>query len=258
MFFGDICQSLQVPTPIASHALQRSEDLSYLVSLNVHHDSPSQSHQRAVHRENCRNSHYNLHTVFLKPRPDADELPPVHGPAAVISGSCSTATLAQIAAMRATHCVFDVDPLAIAEGRPVVERALEWAAQRLDEKPLLISASAPPDGFAHRKSSAWSTTQALLRHRRRGRWHHSYCVKWWDCRFYRYAVRVVRVLLFNFFGAQPELQSSQKDIGKAGSLRQLLVSGDLRPPRILVATSALGDGAPNVSGRSVRSGRISV
>jgi 3-dehydrotetronate 4-kinase len=54
---------------------------------------------------------------FLKPRPDADRLPPVHGPAAVISGSCSTATLAQIAAMRATHWVFDVDS-AGARGRP--------------------------------------------------------------------------------------------------------------------------------------------
>jgi 3-dehydrotetronate 4-kinase len=82
---------------------------------------------------------------FLKPRPDADRLPPVHGPAAVISGSCSTATLAQIAAMRATHWVFDVDPLALAEGHPVVERALDRAAQRLDEKPLLISASAAPE-----------------------------------------------------------------------------------------------------------------
>jgi 3-dehydrotetronate 4-kinase len=47
--------------------------------------------------------------------------------------------------MSATHCVFDVDPLALAEGQPVVERALDWAAQRLDEKPLLISASAAPE-----------------------------------------------------------------------------------------------------------------
>jgi uncharacterized protein YgbK (DUF1537 family) len=65
---------------------------------------------------------------LLKPRQDVDRLPAVHGPAAVISASCSAATLAQIAAMRATHCVFDVDPLALAEGQPVVERALNWAA----------------------------------------------------------------------------------------------------------------------------------
>ena len=82
---------------------------------------------------------------LLKSRPDADRLPPVHGPAAVISGSCSAATLAQIAAMRTSHCVFDVDALALAEGQPVVRRALDWAAQRLDEKPILISASAGPE-----------------------------------------------------------------------------------------------------------------
>ena len=82
---------------------------------------------------------------LLIPRLDADRLPPILGPAAVISGSCSAATLAQIAAMRATHCAFDVDPLALAEGQPVVKRALDWATQRLDEKPLLISASAVPE-----------------------------------------------------------------------------------------------------------------
>lgn len=79
---------------------------------------------------------------LLKPTQDADRLPPVHGTAAVISGSCSTATLAQVAAMRAAHSVFDVDPLALAAGQPVVERALDWAGPLLDEKPLLISASA--------------------------------------------------------------------------------------------------------------------
>jgi uncharacterized protein YgbK (DUF1537 family) len=82
---------------------------------------------------------------LLKPTNDADRLPAVSGAAAVISGSCSTASLAQVAAMRAHHCVFDVDPLAIAEGQPVVACALDWASRRLDEKPLLISASAAPE-----------------------------------------------------------------------------------------------------------------
>jgi uncharacterized protein YgbK (DUF1537 family) len=85
------------------------------------------------------------HAGLLKPTQDADRLPPVHGAAAVISGSCSTATLAQVAAMRAAHSVFDVDPLALAAGQPVVERALDWAGPLLDEKPLLISASAAPE-----------------------------------------------------------------------------------------------------------------
>jgi uncharacterized protein YgbK (DUF1537 family) len=47
--------------------------------------------------------------------------------------------------MRTNQCVFDVDPLALAEGQPVVERALDWAAQRLEEKPFLITASAAPE-----------------------------------------------------------------------------------------------------------------
>lgn len=75
----------------------------------------------------------------------SDILPAVHGPAAVISGSCSTATLAQVARMRSSHPVLDVDPLAVAAGEPVAARALAWAEQRLGDEPLLISASAAPD-----------------------------------------------------------------------------------------------------------------
>ncbi len=75
----------------------------------------------------------------------ADRLPSVKGAAAVISGSCSTATLAQVAVMRRTQPVFDVDPLALAGGEPVVAKALEWAAPKLGESPLLVSASAAPE-----------------------------------------------------------------------------------------------------------------
>ncbi len=82
---------------------------------------------------------------LLEPTERADRLPVVRGPAAVISGSCSAATLAQVAAMRAAHPVFEVDPLALAAGEPVAARALDWAAGRLGDRPLLISASAPPE-----------------------------------------------------------------------------------------------------------------
>ncbi len=75
----------------------------------------------------------------------ADRLPPVHGAAAVISGSCSTATLAQVEAMRALRPVFTIDPQDLAAGRPVIAEALDWATGRLGEAPILISASAPPD-----------------------------------------------------------------------------------------------------------------
>jgi uncharacterized protein YgbK (DUF1537 family) len=82
---------------------------------------------------------------LLAPEARADALPPVGGAAAVLSGSCSVATLAQVAAMRARRPVFDIDPLALAAGEPVVAAALDWAAARLGDEPVLISASAPPD-----------------------------------------------------------------------------------------------------------------
>ena len=75
----------------------------------------------------------------------ADKLPPVRGAAAVISGSCSTATLGQVAAMRAQSPAFEVDPLALAAGQPVAAAALEWATSRLGDAPLVVFASAPPE-----------------------------------------------------------------------------------------------------------------
>ena len=81
----------------------------------------------------------------LEAMPQADGLPRVRGAAAVISGSCSSATLAQVAAMRAQYPAFEVDPLALAAGQPVVGRALEWAASHVGDAPLLIFASAPPE-----------------------------------------------------------------------------------------------------------------
>ncbi len=82
---------------------------------------------------------------LLTPSQRADQLPPVRGGAAVISGSCSVVTLGQVSSMRRTHPVFDIDPLALAAGEPVVTRALEWARPLLGDKALLISASAAPD-----------------------------------------------------------------------------------------------------------------
>ncbi len=79
---------------------------------------------------------------------DADALPPIAGAAAVLSGSCSEATLAQVAYVRERAPVFIVDPLAVAEGHPVVGEALDWAKPLLGERPILISATAPPDAVA--------------------------------------------------------------------------------------------------------------
>ncbi len=77
----------------------------------------------------------------------ADALPRVAGPAAVLSGSCSTATLAQVAHMREHAPVFTIDPVAAAEGG-VTPQALAWARPLLGDRPILISATAPPEKVA--------------------------------------------------------------------------------------------------------------
>jgi 3-dehydrotetronate 4-kinase len=82
---------------------------------------------------------------LLAPTDTAATLPEVRGAEAVIAGSCSTATLAQVAAMRAERPVFDIDPLALAAGADAVGAALDFAAKAMASGPILISASAPPD-----------------------------------------------------------------------------------------------------------------
>jgi 3-dehydrotetronate 4-kinase len=77
-----------------------------------------------------------------------DELPEISGAAAVLSGSCSTATLAQVAYMRERAPSFTVDPIAAAEGPNLAEQALAWAQPLLGTGPILISATAPPEEVA--------------------------------------------------------------------------------------------------------------
>jgi len=78
----------------------------------------------------------------------ADALPPITGPAAVLSGSCSEATRAQLAYIRERAPVFKVDPIAAAAGRNFVGEALNWATSRLGDRPIVISATAPPEEVA--------------------------------------------------------------------------------------------------------------
>jgi uncharacterized protein YgbK (DUF1537 family) len=78
----------------------------------------------------------------------AAELPAVTGPAAVISGSCSIATNAQLAYLKERAPVFLIDPLAAAAGRDIVAEALTWAQPLLGDRPVCIAATAPPDAVA--------------------------------------------------------------------------------------------------------------
>ena len=56
---------------------------------------------------------------LLGDQSDADALPTISGAAVVLSGSCSPATIAQVAYMRDRAPSFIIDPMAVAEGRRV-------------------------------------------------------------------------------------------------------------------------------------------
>jgi uncharacterized protein YgbK (DUF1537 family) len=70
---------------------------------------------------------------------------PVGGPAACLAGSCSQATLQQIAEAEAAMPVLHLDPEQIVAGKDEARRALAWARERLAEGPVLIASSSTPD-----------------------------------------------------------------------------------------------------------------
>jgi uncharacterized protein YgbK (DUF1537 family) len=83
---------------------------------------------------------------LLAEQADAAQLPRVEGLSAVLAGSASKATNAQVAAWRANRPAFRIDPLAAARGEAVVEQALAFAQTHLERaEPVLIYATATPD-----------------------------------------------------------------------------------------------------------------
>ncbi|MBU3648595.1 MAG: four-carbon acid sugar kinase family protein [Limnohabitans sp.] len=82
----------------------------------------------------------------LKAGIQADTLPAAKGYQAVISGSCSVATNAQVLNWRQSgKPAFAVDPLAAASGTDVVAQVLAWATPLLNSGPVLVYATAEPD-----------------------------------------------------------------------------------------------------------------
>jgi len=83
----------------------------------------------------------------LAPRPEAAALPEATGTQAIVSGSCSVATQAQVADFIACDgAARAIDPLALADGRErVIAEALAWAAGELPEGPVLVYSTAHPD-----------------------------------------------------------------------------------------------------------------
>ncbi len=76
-------------------------------------------------------------------RSGADTLPKIEGAAAVLAGSCSAATLGQIAAFKGAHMALDTD--AICRGEDVAGKALDWTKGKLGNGPILLSASDKPE-----------------------------------------------------------------------------------------------------------------
>lgn len=79
---------------------------------------------------------------------DSASLPEVDGFAAALAGSCSRATLFQIARARETMPTLELDALATPDAETLAAQALLWVEGRLGASPVLIAASAPPDKVA--------------------------------------------------------------------------------------------------------------
>jgi uncharacterized protein YgbK (DUF1537 family) len=85
---------------------------------------------------------------LLPARDDAGGLPQVAGHAAVLAGSCSRATLLQVATARAHVPVLQLDPLATPDAVALAAEAAAWSGGRLGSTPVVIAASATPDRVA--------------------------------------------------------------------------------------------------------------
>ena len=70
------------------------------------------------------------------------------GPAACLAGSCSQATLGQIASAEQVMPVLHLDPDRVVAGIDEARRAAAWAAERLGSGPVLIASSASPEEVA--------------------------------------------------------------------------------------------------------------
>jgi uncharacterized protein YgbK (DUF1537 family) len=83
---------------------------------------------------------------WTHPDAGAATLDSATGRAAVLSGSCSRTTQAQVAAWRAAgKPAFAIDPLALGRGEDVADRALTWAAHHADAEAVLIHSTMSRD-----------------------------------------------------------------------------------------------------------------
>jgi uncharacterized protein YgbK (DUF1537 family) len=79
---------------------------------------------------------------WVRPDAVAAALPAVGGHAAVLSGSCSSATNAQVEHwLKAGRPGWRIDPFALARGEPLAQRVVGWAREQLAQAPVLVYAT---------------------------------------------------------------------------------------------------------------------
>ena len=72
----------------------------------------------------------------------------IGGPAVCLAGSCSQATLGQIANAEAAMPVLHLDPERVVAGKEEARRAVAWAVERIGSGPILIASSSTPEEVA--------------------------------------------------------------------------------------------------------------
>lgn len=85
---------------------------------------------------------------LLQDHADATALPQIAGGAAVLAGSCSRATLAQIGFARDHMPTLELDPLTTPDAEALAAQARVWFDDQAGTGPVLIAASAPPERVA--------------------------------------------------------------------------------------------------------------
>ena len=75
----------------------------------------------------------------------ADDAPVQGGPAVVLSGSGSAATLEQVRRLAAEVPYRSIDPLAIARDGAVLSELIKWAGEHVQRGPVLMYSTAPPE-----------------------------------------------------------------------------------------------------------------
>ena len=88
----------------------------------------------------------------LRTEAAAGAVGPVGGLAAIVAGSCSKATLQQIAVAEQTMPVLRLDPEKLLAGSDEINAAISWAGDRISAGPVIVAASAPPETVSRLQS----------------------------------------------------------------------------------------------------------